>query len=377
MMVTGNNSFNFFGWIAEYPYDKHIVITSFWFVLLCLISFIIGYFIIRRPRRSVPSFSKTFSPDELRRLKIVFNASIITLIFISLYIIIAGKASYADMTIIREKHSFLFELRIVPLLCFIYIFQGVNKSNYKKFKLQIVLFAFLFLLFIIIQARSLFFELGCVIGYFFLKRTKNKIKLAYIVAIYILSITPNLIVLGRLSPEQRDLSKRETWESIFSYEYTILCNNILSESIDQNEPALYGEAIAEGFKLAVPSFLRPALGIVRDETKIRSLAEDAQVYGGGFSIMAEMYINWKWYSILFFFILGLMFGNNDNKWFDRKTLRMSDCCAPLIYAYFILSFRNDLAVFLKLLIQITVISYILQIIVTNKIKMIKPIKAEV
>lgn len=372
-LISGNTTFVFFGWVAEYPYDRHIIIVSFWFVLLCLLSLILGYFLVRRPRRCVPFFDKTYSSLELRKIKILFNISILLLIFVSLYIIIAGHASYSEMTKIRDNCSFLFELRIIPLLCFIYIFQGVNKSSYKEFKPQIALFVALFLLFLIIQARSLFFELGCVVGYFFLKRTKNKIKLAYILVIYILSITPNLIVLGRLSPEQKDLTKSETWESIFSYEYTILCNNILSESIYQNKPPLYGETIAEGFKLVVPSFLRSVLGIIPDETKIRALAEDAQVYGGGFSIMAEMYINWKWWSLFFFFIFGALLGNNDNRWFNRKSLRMRDCCTPLIYAYFILSFRNNTAVFLKQFIQILFVASFLQIIISNRFTLFKSI----
>lgn len=136
----------------------------------------------------------------------------------------------------------------------------------------------------------------------------------------------------------------------------------------QNKPPLYGATIYEGFKLVVPSFLRTPLGIKRDETTIRELAEDADVFGGGFSIMAEMYINWKWASPLFFLIYGLYFGGNDNRWFNKKGLRMLDCTAPLIYAYFILSFRNDAAVFIKLLIQVTLVATFLQLALNSVLK---------
>lgn len=368
LYITGSNQISFFGWISEFNYSNEIADKCLIYITLCTIALCIGYMIKRKSNKSKRlTYYDDLNPIRTAKLRYLFRLTCIFQILIVLYVVIIGRANYALMTKIRESLNFFFELRIFPLLIFTYLLQYINRQTYKKYKIEICLFCLLCLLFVFVQARSLLVEVGCIIGYYFLKQNKNQIKIKYIVTIYIISIIPNIIVLGRLSAEQADLANIETWKNIFTYEYTILFNSILGETIGYTKEFLYGKTVFDGFYMLIPSFLRNMLGLIPDKTIISSIAKDAGVFGGGFSLFAEMYLNFGWFSVVLFFLMGYFLALQDNKWFNKSHITLLACTIPLIYSYVILGMRNDMAVLVKQIFQIYIVLYIVKILLKIKI----------
>lgn len=352
---------------SEFKYSMEIANECLLYISLCTIALIIGYKYKRKPKLSTLIYS-LYNKDnyKIRNARFLFRLTCFFQICIALYIIVQGHANYHLMTKIREGLNFLFELRIFPLILATYLIQFITKRNYKHFKLEINLFIILVVLFILIQARSLLLELGCIIGYYFLKAKKNRIKFSYIIFLYVLSIIPNLVVLGRLPSNMVDLSDWETWKNIFTYEYTIIFNSILGETIGYTKQFLYGETIFENLSLLIPSFIRNFLDIHKDVSSINEIAKNAEVFGGGFSLFAEMFLNFGWVSVIGFYFLGYFLAYQDNIWFNKNRISVFACTIPIVYSYFVLGLRNDMGVLVKQLVQIYVVAYIIKIFLLQK-----------
>jgi hypothetical protein len=328
----------------------------------------VGYYIVvktkKKPYREVEAHALQSNFED--RIRIFYRITCTIQILIVAALIVAGKGNYHEMVRVRQSMNFLIELRVFPLIAFSYILQFISKRTYKRYSYDLTLFGILIALFVIVQARSLLVEVGCILAYYFCKRNKNKIKIKYIVILYILSILPNVVVLGRLSAEQADLSSVETWKNLFTYEYTVIFNNIVAEVIYSTKEIPYFSTILTSFGLMIPSFIREMLGITIDKEMINSIANDAGVFGGGFSLFAELYLNFGWFALAVFFLLGSYLGNLDKKWFCAKRIKLKEAIIPLIYSYIVLGLRNDLGVTIKQIIQIYVVVMIINIILRIK-----------
>lgn len=369
LLWTGESSFNFFGWKSEYLYSQHIAQQTLFFSLMCLITLVCGYFLKRKKIR-IEDRLKSSVEINVSKYVPALNVLLIIQIFITLFVILKGHGNYHAMVSTRENMNFFFELRIFPILLFVFVFCGIPVKEWSNriYRKSLYLFCIMFFLFVIVQARSLVFEMGCVLGYYYLRKTNNKLKLKYILFLYLISIIPNILVLGRLSSEQVDLSNSDTWRNIFTYEYSLLFNNILSESIVTTKDFLYGKTIFSSIGLLFPSFVREFLGISIDKTFISDVAQDAGVFGGSFSLLAEMYLNFGWGAIMAFGVLGYFLGYIDNLFFNYKQISLKASAVPLAYSYLVLAFRNDFAVCLKQLIQLLIIIYLIEFISRIKIK---------
>lgn len=367
ILVSGETSFSFFGWETEFLYSQDIAVKALIFVLLSSLFLIGGYFLKRKfvkikDRKNIENVSNR------KRLTRILNYLLIFQIIITSLIIIRGGGVYQYMAEVRESLNFFFELRIVPLLLFTYLLQYIQVDGWQKYKSPLLLFAIMVLLFFFIQARSLFIEIGCIIGYYFLKKNNNKLKLRYLFYLYLISILPNFIILGRLSADQVDLYSWSTWKNIFTYEYSLIFNNILSETIYSTKDFLYGNSIISSLGLLVPSFLRDFLGVNLDKAILTDIAQNAGVYGGAFSLFAEMYVNFGWLSVVIFGGIGYFLGYLDNLFFNYKNVSLKTAAVPLAYSYIILAMRNDFAVCIKQLIQLIIIVFIMDIILRLRIK---------
>lgn len=222
LYITGETQISFFGWISQFNYPIDIANKCFIYICISTLALCIGYMLTRNKKKSCLFSHEICNKEYLHHVRVFFKYTCVFQIFISLYVIFRGQFSYHLMTGIRGSINFLFELRIFPILSFIYILQFITKNNYRRYKTDIILFGLLLISFVFVQARSLLFESGTIMIFYFLKARKNKIKFKYILILYLLSILPNIVVLGRLSSTQADLSSFETWKNIFTYEYTIL-----------------------------------------------------------------------------------------------------------------------------------------------------------
>ena len=369
LLWTGESSFDFFGWKSEYLYPQYVAQQALFFSLLCLLALIGGYILKRKRIRNENRLEADTVINVLKYIS-VLNCLLVIQIFITLFVILKGRGNYHAMVAERENMNFFFELRVFPILLFVYVFCGIPVKEWKnrKYRKSLFLFGIMFLLFILVQARSLVFELGCILGYYYLRKTNNRFKLKYVLYLYLISIIPNLIVLGRLSADKVNLLDADTWRNIFTYEYSLIFNNILSESIVTTNEYLYGKTILSSIGLLLPSFIREPLGISVDKTLTTDIAHDAGVFGGSFSLLAEMYLNFGWGAIIVFGILGYFLGYLDNLFFNYKQISLKASVVPLAYSYLVLAFRNDFAVCLKQLIQLFIVVYLIEFISRIKIK---------
>lgn len=367
LYISGDTQISFFGFISEFNYTKQVADECLIYIFLCTIALIIGYTFSLTNKRFIPLTISQSQPNNIQNIRSFFRISCIIQIAIVLIVIIKGGGNYQKMASVRESMNFLFELRIFPLLAFVYLLQFISKKTVKEYRSEIILFSTLMAFFVIVQARSLLVESGCVLGYYFCKKNKDKIKIKYIVILYILSIVPNLIVLGRLTSEQSDLTNIETWKNIFTYEYTILFNNIVAEVISSTKDIDYGVTIIPSLGLLFPSFIREFLGISIHKDLLNTIAINAGVLGGGFSMFAELYLNFGWLSLIIFYFMGLYLAKLDSKWFTAKTIPLKYAMIPIIFSYILLGLRNDLGVLIKQIIQIHIAFFIIQYIVKVKI----------
>jgi oligosaccharide repeat unit polymerase len=363
VIIWERRDFSFFNWDFYYPYSKDIATKSLVFAIYCLSAFLIGYFLFRRRRQII------FQGEITARFKqnIIRSANIFLLLFIilGLYILIASEFSYSEIIITRKKYNFLFELRVIPLLLTSYVLLNSawidwKKKSSKRLKCLLVIYC---IILVFLQTRSILFEIGVIFLYYWVRKTNDKFKIRYIILLYLASLVPNILLLYRI--KGLEINNIETYRNIFVYEYSLLFNNILSEVIAHTEPML-GKTLSNILPLLIPSFLRNNFGLFVDKTYITNVAHEAGVFGGGFSFLAELYLNFGYWSIAIFLFLGIALAFLNNKTLYIEKVSIFYAGTPLFYCYFVLAFRNDLTVFIKQIIQLFIILFFLKIIFSTK-----------
>jgi hypothetical protein len=210
---------------------------------------------------------------------------------------------------------------------------------------------------LLLQARSRVFEVAAVLAFTQLMWQGDRFRFKYLAFVGLALIAPNIIVLGRLGwPD--DFSTLV--DGIFSFEYSVLFNNLLSAAINTgpnvNEPFTFTASLS----LLLPSPIRSLLGItVVKSGYYEELAQAANIRNGGFSLLAELFTNFGWHALWVMAAMGAVTGylNARAKRVGRANMLIS--MAPLFYTAFILAFRNDLGVFLKYIVQLFVIAIIM------------------
>lgn len=367
-LLTGEDEYIFFGWKFVYNYSNDIAMQSILYVFICLVAFLLSYK-IAYSNKYVNNKQNNIG-NSIFHITNLFYALIISSL---LYIIIKGNFSYYGIIQVRDEINFLFELRIIPTILFSYILFNSDINDWKKSiyrKLKIVLSIYI-LLILLTQTRSLIFEIFSILSIYYIKIKHIRFRKRYILYLLIVSILPNIIVLFRLDNNQIDFSNIDTYKSIFTYEYSLLFNNILSEIIDNNTNYSYNNLCNNLFVLLIPSFLRDDLSLIIDNSSLVEIAHNAGIYGGGFSLLGELYLLFGYWSILYWVILGLFLGFSFRKLYNEKSISIYIAAIPIIYVYFILSFRNGLDVFLKQIIQLYLIVLVLNIIISTKNNIIK------
>lgn len=352
------NAEEFFYYTAIYKFDKDIAIESLFFSLACLIAFILGYLIINRKSFSILS-NKNFEYVSKKEINLTSALLLIICSYIT-YSLIEGNFNYTKMVEIREKMGFIFELRAIPLLLLSHILLNIPrkdllKSNELKF-LIILTTAYISLL-VFFQARSALFEVMAVISYTQLMWEQDKIKIKYIILFFVALIIPNLIVLGRMDLERIDGGLIQVISHIFTFEYSIVINNFLGQSIASFDNYLLGSTFIPTLLLVIPSPIRNIIGIeVVKSSYYQEICDSLNFHSGGFSMLGEFYSNFGWYSLMGFFLMGLIIGFFRNKCLLVSKVNLIYSSGPLIFTSFILTFRNDYGVFLKYIIQIIILS---------------------
>jgi len=363
-IFLGLDEQTFFGFTIKYGYDHGIAIQSLLFSLACALCFSVGYILFyRKQRRRVTEDIKCDVNFQFRRGELLLANIMGTSMIVYMIVVIAmGDFDYSGMVAIRESNGFIFELRMIYLLLLSHILlnirlkQLIELRELKATRLIVIIY---FICTLFFQARSAVFEVVAIFMFTQLMWKRDKIKLRYIFIVAVMLLVPNIIVMGRLGIPDSPMA---LINGLFSFEYSIEINNFLSAAIVAGSDILHGISFMPSLELLIPSPLRDYFGLEVVKSGYYSiLSADADVSGGGFSLLAEMFSNFGWMSLLVFWLLGVFFGYFNSRAAKVGNVVITSAVAPLLYGSFILAFRNDFGVFLKYSIQLIVISWILRL----------------
>lgn len=356
----GTDEVNFFGFRIRYLFDQDIAIASLAFSVACILAFASCYLLTQRLARDsstrLPPAGPAIYPLPLWPLIAAGMLQVIA----AFAIVIQSGFVYQLIAEQLEQSGFVLELRVIFLLLLSHLLLNVRLRELMtspRFKRARVVTYLYILASLLLQARSRVFEVAAVLAFTQLMWQGDRFRFRYLAFVGLALIAPNIIVLGRLGwPD--DFSTLV--DGIFSFEYSVLFNNLLSAAIDAgpnvNEPFTFTASLS----LLLPSPIRSLLGItVVKSGYYEDLAQAADIRNGGFSLLAELFTNFGWYALWVMAAMGAVTGylNVRAKRVGRANMLIS--MAPLFYTAFILAFRNDLGVFLKYIVQLFVIALIM------------------
>lgn len=361
-LLFGTDESSYFMFLIRYLFDKNVALESLMFSVACAVSFAVGYILLYKRKKTLNYPLTTCNYSAANSLIwVIFIAGLVQVIA-NLYLALSNGFDYEAIAQVQQNSSFVFELRVIFLLLLSYLLLnipiGVLISEKRYRVLKLIFIAYLVSV-ILGQARSRVFELFGVVGFSYFMWNGDRIRFKYILGMFFALIAPNIIVLGRLGiPE----SLEELVSGLFSFEYTILFNNILSAAIDTGSDFIQEFTFTDSLPLIIPSPIRAMLGIIVEKADYYSeLSQIASVGGGGFSFLAEMFTNFGWSAPMLFFCIGTVIGRLNYKASFVGQVGIINATAPLIYLAFIMAFRNDLGVLIKYVIQLFFVAVILRL----------------
>jgi len=359
-VFLGVDEAQFFAFVMRYPFSHQVAVQSLWFVLACAGVFWLGYKIAYRSVGHPIKCKEYFEFKKWRNELHLLN--FMGIVMISYMGVVGGVTgfSYGPMTQLRESYGFIFELRMIYLLLLAHLLFNIPWRQFMarpELKFTRIVLAMYFVGSLSFQARSAIFELGVCILIPLLMWTGDKVKVKYVLIVFGLLIVPNIIVLGRMGVPD---DPYELVDGLFSIEYTMILDKFLGAAIDTGYQAKEALSFLPQLGLIIPSPIRNLLEIQATNTDyIEDLSEAAEVYGGGFSLVAQMYTDFGWFSPLVFGLLGLLIGRVNYQASKVGRVKLLYATAPLLYSIFILTFRNDFGVFLKYTIQLFMMAVVL------------------
>ena len=363
-ILFGTDKVDFFMFSISYIFDRDMSVTSLSFSTACILSFVLCYATTRRMGRSTPIFhSQMFGIGSYPLPLWPLITSGLLQVLATLAVVIQADFDYQAIAERFEEGAFILELRVIFLILLSHLLLNVrpvevfNSPHLRTVRIVVYLYITALLL---MQARSRVFEVAAILAFTHLMWDGDKVRQKYFAFLGLALIAPNIIVLGRLGwPE--DIASLIS--GIFSFEYTVLFNNLLSVAIDEGakevtEPYTFMSSLS----LVLPSPIRSFLGldVVKSDYYIE-LAHAAHIRNGGFSLLAELFTNFGWHAIWVFGGLGGLIGFVNTKALRVGRVSLRACIAPLLYTAFILAFRNDLGVFLKYVIQLILIAWVMHL----------------
>lgn len=357
----GTSETTYYYFTTSYLYNRSIAIQSLILACACACGFAAGYKVFYR-RKRIPTVGLVGEVDlqpyrtVLALLTITGIVQVVTMVILA----VITRLDYVAIIVFKYDHPFPFQSRVFFLVILAYILLNIPpKQLWTRRDLRLVrwiVFAYSVLT-VLLQARSEVFEIAAIVLFSLLMWNGDKVKVKYVLLVVCSLIGPNLIVLGRLGfPTDPVILMK----GLFSFEYSTLFNNILSEAVLRGREVSGGFTFLPQMTLLIPSPIRAIFGISAAESDyFAAVTAGADVLGGGFSFVAEMFSNFGWFAPLVFAALGALIGRMNAGAARVGKVSMIYATAPLLYEYFILVFRNDFAVFLKSAIQIFIIALLI------------------
>ena len=367
-IYLGLDEVEIFGFPFVYQFNTSVAQESLLFSTFCLLAFVLGYILSyrRRPnlQNQVPlSTSIIGCRNELRWLNFF---GVVVILYMLILIVITG-GSYGSMVKIRASSGFIFELRMLYLLLLTHVMLNVPIGQFlsdRAFRLARLVLVLYVVAVVIFQARSCLFEIAGVLLIPRLLWNGDKIKFKYLLYLGIAMFVPNLVVLGRIGIQDDFWS---TASLVFSFEYTMVLSKFLGAAIS-NPVSMDTTSFLTHFQLLLPSPLRNLFDLPPIQYGFfNKISETAGVTGGGFSLLAQLYNDFRWYSPIVLLIIGYVIGRvvGRGRRVGRVSIKYS--YGPLLYCGFILAIRNDFGVLLKYSVQLVVISWVLNFLVRTRL----------
>lgn len=368
-ILFGYNDAALYSFHQYYSFDVSVSEVGLYFVSLCALAWYLGHLFGYKKAKTLKKLDLMLPGEGIHRnLSFEYNIICFILFFyvaFIVYICIKFKFNYNDLVVYRENNSFIFEARMLVNILISYVFFNISPRRILLSK-RFLVFRSLYLLYIVslflFQARSLIMEVGLCSLYPILMWARDRFKFRYAIFLSFLFLIPNFLVMVRLGfPSDFYVFLKD----LFTFEYEMLLDNFLSASIVfSNSPNSHGDfSFLQQLVLIVPSFLRDFFSLhVSENSMIVSVSEIANIKSGGFSLLAQLYHDFYWYSLLVLFLMGLGLGYLSQKALNVGRVSMFASSAPLYYSAFILSLRNDLGVLVKYSIQLLIVALIFQII---------------
>lgn len=356
---------NYFQFNSIYLFNHDIAVTSLLFSIATTISFGLSYTLAYRKSQRSASVPVIVDQDAVRGnlvlMRTIFLCVGVMQVTANIVLAITSDFTYQIMAETLESSGFIFELRIFLLAALAFIALNVRPvifwkgQDYRHIRLVLMLYAASIL---VVQARSRVFEFAAILMFAYLMWAGDRVRWRYLGVIAVALLIPNLLVLGRLGiPDDPQV----LIDGLFSFEYSISLNNFLGAAIERSYIIQGGLTFLKSLWLLIPSPVRTLMGIdvIKNEA-YEALSAIAEIRGGGYSMLAEMYQNFGWFSLLAFAAMGFGIGALNRRASQVGTVSIVAAVAPLIYTGFVIAFRNDFGVFLKFTVQTFIIAYILR-----------------
>ncbi len=366
----------FFGMKISYLYDSDVASQTFVFTLISFISIFLGLIsnkFFKFKAKATKLFRDTYNTISLKLL-VIFITGIAFFISLNLFFELTGYGLIAESRAQSTFKTAIFDLRYITLIYISYNLLNYKISDLFKARQRTYTLA-LSIIYIfsclILQTRSIIFELFFTLLYTYLLWNKNKIKLKYILVLILFSIIPNLLLLFRV--DLYNLSFKDIVSSIFQYEYSFTLANLISTNIVNDKLLIFSDGFTFLSKLyiLIPSVFRNLLDIQGSQSYYyQYISELSGVFGGGFSFLGELYANFGEFTYLILFIIGVLITRMIA--INLANLGSASLIAatyPLIISNLILTLRNDIFPFIKICIYILIIANFMKFF--SKIKLLK------
>ena len=275
------------------------------------------------------------------------------------YIIVTSGANYGVMATTREQYSFIIELRVIPYLLMI---RYVTNNRFRLDMVGVLVIASI-LVALMFQARSILFEI--IIIFICIKfRTEHDRLRWYFVPLSFFAIPlSNIFVAIR-----NKLTLTEYFDMLWKFEYLIIFNNIVAaaQNFEMNDRLNW---LLERLSLLLPSPLRSLFGIQSPSNELfLEVSTLAQVYSGGFSYLANLFLligNYFTIALLCVYLLVEILRKN---FMIYRVDNYLSHAYPVVLTYIILAIRNDFGVLFKQLLQIIIIAMAMNLVARCRIK---------
>jgi hypothetical protein len=337
---------------TSYRYSPYVAESSLMFMLLCFAALMAG--LQTRHRRTLVAVEMND-----RRLRWVFRIFAVASIFASSFLIVTSLGStYGDYVQTTYKYSFLHNMRIMALVPLCFLLYG--KTDMRR--VDVALIVIVGLVTLASRTRSNIVEYIFVLLFAYVIRVRQTINVRTILLLVALLLLVNVVAIIRQNPNLQALEGQN--EHLLTSEYRQFAPTLVSEVMARfDQRPQCGATILNLSSLFIPSFVRDLFDIRNPDIEcLTRIGKEAfPHYGGGFSMLAELYLNFHWWGVVALFFFGLLIKRSWTLLVQarQRGLVSIHVVFPLTFVTLQFAYRNALGIHIKSLVQLYLIAFVL------------------